>query len=443
MSPTSPTRPLLVGLAITLLAVAVFSWYALSQIEAVRGLQTHTIDRNRQDSLQLLRIQNNFHSLALAMRDMVEGSEPYPLDSWKLQFDRIRFDLEDALNVEARITPTSRRPDQQKQFAVSLLQFWNSADRMFALARAGKEDQARALTRASLESQQASLTSTVARLLVLNNETEEQAAMAVQQIYDRIERRIYWFVLAILITICLTSLYLIRANHAIFDRLAALSDQRRILARKLIGVQEDILHSVSRELHDEFGQILTAVGAMLGRAGKHLPPDSTFRIELSEVREIAQSTLERLRSLSQALHPSILDDYGLEKALEWYVKQFGKQTGIVIRYEKQGGDPVVGGQEAIHVYRILQETLNNVVRHSKSSTAWVRLTVTADHLRLEVEDRGVGMSEAGSGGLGLIAMRERADILQGTLELLRPPAGGTLVILEAPLAQATAVGGPS
>ncbi len=443
MSPTSPTRPLLVGLAITLLAVAVFSWYALSQIEMVRGLQTHTIDRNRQDSLQLLRIQNNFHSLALAMRDMVEGSEPYPLDSWKLQFDRIRFDLEDALNVEARITPTSRRPDQQKQFAVSLLQFWNSADQMFALARAGKEDQARALTRASLESQQASLTSTVARLLVLNNETEEQAAMAVQQIYDRIERRIYWFVLAILITICVTSLYLIRANHAIFDRLAALSDQRRILARKLIGVQEDILHSVSRELHDEFGQILTAVGAMLGRAGKHLPPDSTFRIELSEVREIAQSTLERLRSLSQALHPSILDDYGLEKALEWYVKQFGKQTGIVIRYEKQGGDPVVGGQEAIHVYRILQETLNNVVRHSKSSTAWVRLTVTADHLRLEVEDRGVGMPEEGSGGLGLIAMRERADILQGTLELLRPPAGGTLVILEAPLAQATAVGGPS
>src|SRR5260221_4612894 len=387
MRPSSPTRPLLIGLATTLLAVAVSSWYALSRIEMVRELQTYTIDRNRQDSLQLLRIQNNLHSIALAMRDMVEGSEPYPLDSWKIQFDRVHFDLEDALNIEARITPTSRRPDQQKQFAVSLLQFWNSADRMFALARAGKEDQARALIRASLESQQASLTSTVARLLVLNNETEEQAAMAVQQIYDRVERRVYWFVLAILTTICLTSLYLIRANRVIFDRLAALSDQRRVLARKLIGVQEEILHSISRELHDEFGQILTAVGAMLGRAAKSLPPDSTFRIELSEVREIAQSTLERLRSLSQALHPSILDDYGLEKALEWYVTQFGKQTGIVIRYEKQGGEPVVGGQEAIHVDRILQETLNNLVRQSKSSTAWVRLTVTPGRLRLEVEAR--------------------------------------------------------
>jgi signal transduction histidine kinase len=435
MAPSSPTRPLLIGLAITLLAVAVFSWYALSRIQGVRSLQTHIIDRNRQDSLQLLRIQNNFHSLALAMRDMVEGTEPYPLDSWKVQFDRIRVDLEDALNIEARTTPASRRPDQQKQFAVALLQFWNSTDQMFALARAGKQDEARALIRASLESQQASLTSTVARLLVLNNETEDRAALEVQQIYDRIERRIYWFFLAALVIICVTSLYLIRANRLIFDRMAALADQRRTLARKLIGVQEDILHSISRELHDEFGQILTAVGAMLGRAGKNLPPDSTFRIELSEVREIAQSTLERLRGLSQSLHPSILDDYGLEKAIESYVAQFGKQTGIVIRYEKQGSGPMVGSSEAIHVYRILQETLNNVVRHSKSSTAWVRLKITPHHLRLEVEDHGIGVSEGASGGLGLIAMRERADILQGKIELQRPVEGGTLVILEMPLAQ--------
>src|SRR5882762_11932029 len=89
MPPFSPTRPLLIWLAITLLAVAVFSWYALSRIEMVRGRQTRTIDRNRQDSLQLLRIQNNLHSIALAMRDMVEGSEPYPLDSWKIQFVRV------------------------------------------------------------------------------------------------------------------------------------------------------------------------------------------------------------------------------------------------------------------------------------------------------------------------------------------------------------------
>src|SRR6266566_958808 len=433
MSPTSPTRPLLVGLAITLLAVAVFSWYALSQIEVVRRLQTHTIDRNRQDSLQLLRIQNNFHSLALAMRDMVEGSEPYPLDSWKLQFDRIRFDLEDALNVEARITPTSRRPDQQKQFAVSLLQFWNSADQMFALARAGKEDQARALIRASLESQQASLTSTVARLLVLNNETEQQAAMAVQQIYDRIERRIYWFVLAVLIMICVTSLYVIRANRAIFDRLAALSEQRSELAQKLISTQESTLRYISRELHDEFGQILTAVGAMLGRAGNQAPEGSPLRAELREVCEIAQTTLDNVRSLSQALHPVMLDESGLESTLDWYIPTVERQAGIDISYEKSGTPFWVDGHAAIHVYRVLQEALNNVTRHSGAREAWVRLQFLPESLQLEVEDHGSGFEpHAVKQGIGLVAMRERAELLGGTIEFLKSNSGGSLVRLKVP-----------
>ena len=111
-----------------------------------------------------------------------------------------------------------------------------------------------------------------------------------------------------------------------------------------------------------------------------------------------------------------------------------------MKYTMTGSEPVVGGQEAIHVYRILQETLNNMVRHSKSSNAWVRLIVTPAHLRLEVEDHGVGMPVAGGGGLGLIAMQERADILQGQLEWSRPPEGGTLVVLHVPLTQPAAAG---
>lgn len=434
MSPASPTRPLLLGLAITLLAVGVFSWYALRQIEGVRELQTNAVDRNRKDSLQLLRIQNNLHSLGLAMRDMVEGSEPYPLDAWKVQFDRIRVDLEDALRLEAALGPLSSTSEQRGHLTESLNQFWNSSGEMFALARAGKEAEARAFIRRSLEPRQASLTTLVARLLVVNNEEEQRAADTIQSIYRGVERNIYLFVIAMLVAISVTSLYLIRANRRIFDQMTALSDQRRVLARKLIGVQEEILHSVSRELHDEFGQILTAVGALLGRAErKGLPPDSPFHADVVEVREIVQEALEKLRTLSQALHPSILDDYGLEKALEWHAGQFGKQMGLDVRYQKSGSCPPINGHVAIHVYRILQEALNNVARHSKSSTAEVRLRLSQNDLRLEVEDCGIGIDEKPAGGLGLVAMRERAEILQGTLELRRGTEGGTLLILDVPL----------
>jgi signal transduction histidine kinase len=438
---SSPTRNLLLGLAITLFAVAGSAWYALRQIHGLRELQNNVVDRNRKDSLQLLRIQNNLHALALALRDMVEGIEPYPLEAWESQFSRIRFDLEDALRLErsmGHLPAGSRDPEQLTR---SLSQFWNSSDQMFALARAGQENQARELIRTSLESQQASLTSLVAQLLILNNDAEKRAQTAIQSIYDGSERNIYLFLVAMMLLILATSFYLIQANRSIFARMAALSNQRRVLARKLIGVQEEILHSVSRELHDEFGQILTAIGALLGRAQqKGLPPDSSFRHDVEEVRGIVQSALETLRSLSHALHPTILDDYGLDKALEWYTNQFGKQSGIVIRYEKHGTGPGVGQQAAIHVYRIVQEALTNVARHSRSKEAWVRLEMKPELLRVEVEDHGIGLPPIREGnpegGLGLVAMKERAEILHGKLDFRKSASGGTLVVLQVPLAAA-------
>ncbi len=440
MRPTSPTGRLLIGFAITLLLVAVFSWYALRQINGVRALQAETVERNRKDSLQLLRIQNNLHSLALAMRDMVEGGEPYPLVAWKGQFDRIRFDLDDALRIENQLAASAQAgrqdPERQRRLADSLRQFWNSTDQMFEMARAGDEEPARRLIRMSLEAQQAALTSTVARLLILNNEAEQQAVVQIQRIFDRVERNVYVFIAAMLAAISATSLYLIQANRKIFRRIEGLSDQHRILARKLITVQEEILRSVSRELHDEFGQILTAVGAMLGRAERRgLPPDSPFCSDLAEVRAIAQETLEKMRSLSQIFHPAMLDDHGLEKTLEWYVQHFEKQTGIVIRYEKRGMGPVAPEETAIHVDRILQEALNNVARHSGSAEAWVRLSKDGGRLRLEVEDRGVGFRPGPVSGIGLIAMRERAEILGGSMTFTRPAQGGTLVSLEVPASQ--------
>src|ERR671913_540233 len=101
------------------------------------------------------------------------------------------------------------------------------------------------------------------------------------------------------------------SNRKLFERLAQLSQQRSTLSRRLIGLQEEVFRSVSRELHDDFGQILTAIGTMLRRAEKKgLPADSPFREEISEVRQVVQETLEKTRSFSQALHPTILDDYG-------------------------------------------------------------------------------------------------------------------------------------
>jgi signal transduction histidine kinase len=430
----SPTTRLITGLAIMLTIVAAFCLYTLSQIAGLRQLQNQTIDRNRKDSLQLLRMQNDLGGLGLAMRDMLNGDEPYPLYAWAAQFERIRKDLDDAIRLDAMLAPMAGDPERKAYFIRSLAQFWTSADRMFDLARRGEEKPARDLVLTSLEAQQATLVSAVSRLLVENNETQQRVAGQVATIYDRVENQIYAFFVLALVTIAVAGLLLIRSNRTVLHRIAHLSEQRSALARRLITMQEEMFRSISRELHDEFGQLLTAIGTMLMRARRHRLPPSLSE-DLDEIRNTAQEALEKTRSLTQALHPAILDDAGLEEAIGWYLSVFERQTGIHVDLEKSGLSRELGEDRPIHVYRVLQEALNNLARHSRSISAWVRVRFLADRLELEVEDRGVGLDyeTKESRGMGMIGMRERAALLSGRIQFLRPEQGGTLVKLDVPL----------
>ena len=430
----SPTTGLLLGLVITLAAVVADSWYVTRQISGLRVLQTDLADRSRKDSLQLLRIQNDLNSIGLAMRDMLDSDEPYPLTAWSAQFQRIRLDLDTALRREQDLAVTRRTPDQQKYLESALAQFWDATDRIFALAGSGREAEARAQIRLSLQARQAALSTSVARLLVENNASEEQTALRVQDIYGQVQRQVYVFLAATFVAIALTSLYLIRSNRRLFSRLASLSDERREIAQQMIATREATLREISRELHDEFGQMLTAMGSMLSRAGKHAPAGSPLRAELREIGEITQTTLDNVRGLSQALHPSLLEEVGLERTIEWYLSTVERQMDIAVSYEQSGSSSPVDSAIGIHVYRVLQEALNNVARHSGSRQAWVRLRFEAHLLELDVEDHGKGCgTQPSRRGLGMVAMRERAGLVGGTLELVSPREGGTLVRLRVPL----------
>jgi signal transduction histidine kinase len=432
----SPTFRLVAGLAVTLSAVAVYAGFTIHKIRALRQLQTETIDRDRTDSLVLLRIQNDLNGLALAMRDMLDANEPYPLSAWRGQFKRIHSDLDDALAREEKLAPMGPTADQRRYFTGSLAQFWDALDRIFALADNGQEREAQAQIRLSLQARQSALSAAVSRLLIQNNENQQATAARAQEIYRGVERDVYIFLAAMLLLIAITSLYLVQYNRRMFEQVAGLSQHRSELAQQLISTQESAFRSISRELHDEFGQILTAIGAMLQRAARSggAMPDST-RSGLNEIREIVQAALEKVRSLSQALHPVILDEVGLEGALDAYLPGFEKQTGIEIRYEKSGPGREVDRAVSIHLYRVVQEALNNVARHSKSPRAAVRLRYAPQTIVLEVEDGGIGFrSPANKLGMGLVSMRERAGLVNGHIEFLDGEGGGALVRLTAPLA---------
>lgn len=423
------------GLVSSVLALGLYAGYTRTQLRVLRRLETEIIDRNRRDSLLLVRIQNDLNTLGLAMRDMLDAKDGYPLAAWRSQFQRIRTDLADGVAREARVAPASRTEDQARYLASSMGQFWDALDRVFDLA-ARDEAEARAQVRISLQARQAALATAVSRLLVENNEAEEQAVGETERIHAQVERNLYLFLAAMLLLMAAVSAYLIAHNRRLFDRVTALSARRSELAQQLISMQEGTFRSISRELHDDFGQILTAMGTMLQRANRLAGTNAAaMREELREVHEIAQATLEKVRSLSQALHPVMLDDVGFESALGAYIPVFERRSGIAVRYSKLGGACRVSRDASIHLYRVAQEALNNVARHSGSKRAEVRLIGGAETVTLEIEDQGAGFRDRGRPGLGLVSMRERAEIIGGTIEFVDTPEGGALVRITAPAAK--------
>ncbi len=286
----------------------------------------------------------------------------------------------------------------------------------------------------------------VARLLLLNDQAQTEAAETISSVYGRVKRDILIVIGALFLLALATGLYTLQANRKTFEKLQHLaeqlqvqSEQLRKLSWKLIDVQEATLRQVARDLHDEFGQILTALGTMLSRASRRAgEADLSLLRDVEEVRKIVAETLESVRDRSQMFRPAILDDFGLRQTLEWFVAQFSRQTGIDVHFQARLTDGFVPPEAAIHLYRIVQEALNNVARHSRAHEAWVTLDEHDQGLDLEVRDQGAGF-EAGSeasrssGGVGVMGMRERAEHLGGTLSIQSACGSGTTVRASVPL----------
>jgi len=146
--------------------------------------------------------------------------------------------------------------------------------------------------------------------------------------------------------------------------------------------------------------------------------------------------------LSQALHPVLLEEAGLESTLDWYIPTAERQMGVVLHYEKSGRPFAVESGAGVQVYRIVQEALNNVSRHAGVQEAWVRLMYKPDALVLEVEDHGKGIAaQRNERGIGLVAMRERAELISGQIEYLQANGRGTLVRMRAPREKVESHGG--
>ena len=228
------------------------------------------------------------------------------------------------------------------------------------------------------------------------------------------------------------------------DELKRSQRELRELSARVLEAREEEKTRIARELHDELGQLLTALKMDLSWLRERLPAgDSEIAARTGQMHEMLEQTVNSTRRIAADLRPLMLDDLGLADAAGWLADDFSKRSGIRCEI-KIAGDGVFAGLDgnvATAVYRALQESLTNIARHSGARNAWIVLSIEGGNLHLEVEDDGGGISDADLSkvrSLGLKGMRERMGYLGGSLEVARAPRGGTRLRAQVPARAAMA-----
>lgn len=226
------------------------------------------------------------------------------------------------------------------------------------------------------------------------------------------------------------------ALHETEDALRQSRAELRALTGSLLHAQEEERRRVSRELHDDVSQDVVKLQFDIEALEQALPPDRTKEKEgLMAVRDDAARLSNDLRRIAHVLHPSTLDNLGLTSALSAYVSEFSKRTGIPVEFTATDVPEMIPQRIASTFYRITQEALRNVVRHSGAASS-LRLTGENSRLNLAIQDNGPGFDREavrGRGGLGLISMEERAWLIGAGFQLTTAPGKGVAITLSVPL----------
>jgi signal transduction histidine kinase len=226
-----------------------------------------------------------------------------------------------------------------------------------------------------------------------------------------------------------------RLSAARFEEVLQTRAALRDLSARLVDVQENERRALSRELHDEVGQSLSALLLAIDNVSASLPQESNSepRTQLLEIRRLAERTVTVVRDMSLLLRPSMLDDLGLIPALQWQAREVSRNNNIRIDVQADAPSENLPDEHKTCIYRIVQEALRNVTRHARARSVQIHLTQPEGVLRLTIQDDGQGFVPEREKGMGLLGMEERVAYLKGAFEVKSQPGRGTIINVNLPL----------
>lgn len=331
--------------------------------------------------------------------------------------------------------------------------YWRTLDPLFDWTPAEKLTMSAAFLRREVLPRREAVLGIAQEIEELNNGTMAAQHAEVTRRQDAFRsdlHKLLWRSLLLGIIVAITAVIRLR----ILERRS--EDQRRVaeeaerqmreLSQQLVATQEEERKKLSRELHDHVGQVLTALRMELGRIDRlRAPGDDLLTKAVAECRQLVDNMVRTVRDLALGLRPSMLDDFGLQPALEWHVRDFTRRFGLPVELQVSGALETLPDSHRTCVYRVIQEALTNCARHAAATRVTVRVNGGTDALEVAIADNGVGLHpDRRRHGLGLRGMEERVRDLGGAMMVNTSGAAGTTVVIrlpvpaaaEAPLARA-------
>lgn len=440
---------LLCGFGGLLILMAFGGFDAIQALEKIRQggdlIHSEFLRRNR----ALEEIRGDLYLSGTYVRDYLLEPEPASAEMHRRMLEKTRADMERTLADYARHLRSGEEGAFQALRA-DLDSYWKVLDPVFKWSPAERKVKGYAFLRDEVFPRRMTMLGMADQIAGINQEDLRLGDTRILELFSGFRRR---FILTLTGTLVLGLLLAGAAMHSILtlqcnaaERFAEVSAARielKKLSARLVNAQEEERKGVARELHDEVGQSLSALvlgignltGAIRGLGIK------TFDGELESLRSLAENAVRVVRNMSLLLRPSMLDDLGLVPALQWQAREMQKRCGLNVRVAADNIGDDLADEHKTCIYRIVQEALNNVSRHSGADTAKVVAHQEDGHIVLTIQDNGTGFDVDKEKGLGLLGIEERVTQLGGDLQIVSENGRGTLISVVLPLQPALACAG--
>jgi signal transduction histidine kinase len=441
---------LLAGFGTLLILMAIMSIDLLYTLEAFENHNTYIRQdfAYRENTLEQVRTGVYEAGDILSEYALIK-SDPQSRERLRTEFQSLRDESTVSLKACIQSLPTEKRGPFQ-HLAEVLDRYWSEVDPIFSLPATEKKGLGRFALSRDVRSQYAEVLAITNEVRALNDTELKETDQRIAETFVQFRRRL--LVLGVigfsfgLILATTTIVYAGRLEKNVQEKYhESLQAQRELkdLSRRLVEAEERERRAISRELHDEVGQSLSALLIDVGNLIKMSSKDSTFRQGLHKIKMLAENSINEVRNMALLLRPSMLDDLGLVAALDWQAREVSKRTGMLVDTVDENVSENLPEEYKTCVYRIVQEALNNCSKHAYAKNVRVVVRQEPNHLRVSIEDNGKGFDASRVRGLGLVGMNERVSQLGGVLEVESDPVRGTSLRVDLPLPNASVDSGES